>query len=326
MGFIIGRIAKECGVYDEVGSMLNEIEKKYEHNGSATRDNLGLIQNFVAIYSDLTLVFNANDLKVIKDVNSKEIDKEYSDLKEKWEIENIEEHVNNAKAKLENDSTSINELKNSRTDLEDDQRRIDAIELTIEEYVTKKEKLKQEIPDLIAKIDEKIMITIPDFNSMLPSEAEKWGEENKVSITTSTEYSDTIANNKVISQSVKAGEKVIKNDVSIKIVYSKGRKPTTSELNAVKKAQSYSDNLHMSKKGIYKQLVSPYGEGFTASEAQYGIDHVEADWNYNALQKAKSYQENLNMSKNAIYRQLTSSYGEDFTASEAQYAIDHLDD
>lgn len=102
--------------------------------------------------------------------------------------------------------------------------------------------------------------------------------------------------------------------------------PITQEYqNALTKGLQYADRLHLSKKGIYDQLTSSYGEGFTADAAQYAIDHMTSvDWNYNALQKAKEYQSNMAMSKSAIYDQLTSSYGEQFTASEAQYAIDHL--
>jgi hypothetical protein len=98
----------------------------------------------------------------------------------------------------------------------------------------------------------------------------------------------------------------------------------TEYLSAVEKAQSYSDNMYMSKVGIYDQLVSEYGEQFTPEAAQYGIDHVDADWNYNALQKAKSYQETMSMSPAAIHDQLTSEYGEKFTESQADYAISHL--
>lgn len=94
--------------------------------------------------------------------------------------------------------------------------------------------------------------------------------------------------------------------------------------NALKKAQVYSDSMHMSKTGIYEQLTSEYGEGFPADAAQYAIDNVSADWNKNALEKAKVYQDSMAMSKSAIYDQLISQYGEQFTASQAQYAIDNL--
>ena len=96
--------------------------------------------------------------------------------------------------------------------------------------------------------------------------------------------------------------------------------------NALKAAEQYSETMHMSKKGIYDQLISEYGEKFTKKQAQYAIDNIEADWKKNALESAKSYRDNMNMSKSAIYSQLVSEYGEQFTEEEAQYAIDHLDD
>ncbi|CKJ20049.1 choline binding protein [Streptococcus pneumoniae] len=95
---------------------------------------------------------------------------------------------------------------------------------------------------------------------------------------------------------------------------------------ALGKAKSYNSWATMSKKRLYKQLISQYGEKFTSDAAQYAIDHLDADYKSNALAKAKSYQKLLNKSKSAIYDQLVSPYGEEFTEEEAQYAIDHLDD
>ena len=83
--------------------------------------------------------------------------------------------------------------------------------------------------------------------------------------------------------------------------------------------------MHMSKAAIYDQLVSEYGEKFTPEEAQYAVDHIEADWNANALEKAKTYQESMNMSPEAIRDQLSSEYGEKFTQEEADYAVEHLE-
>ncbi|MBQ6536473.1 MAG: Ltp family lipoprotein [Firmicutes bacterium] len=94
---------------------------------------------------------------------------------------------------------------------------------------------------------------------------------------------------------------------------------------ALSKADQYSKTMHMSKAGIYDQLTSEYGEQFTAEEAQYAIDNLQADYKMNALYKARSYRETMSMSNNAIYDQLVSEYGEQFTAEEAQYAIDNLD-
>lgn len=94
--------------------------------------------------------------------------------------------------------------------------------------------------------------------------------------------------------------------------------------SALRKAESYSSVMHMSKQGIYDQLVSEYGEGFSEEAAQYAIDNLEADWNANALAKAEQYQDQMAMSPNAIHDQLTSEYGEQFTEEEADYAIANL--
>lgn len=96
--------------------------------------------------------------------------------------------------------------------------------------------------------------------------------------------------------------------------------------NALIKANDYSDLMHMSKQGIYDQLVSEYGEQFSPEAAQWAVDHMHADWKANALEKAKEYQDLMAMSPAAIYDQLISEYGEQFTPEEAQYAIDHLND
>jgi Host cell surface-exposed lipoprotein len=96
--------------------------------------------------------------------------------------------------------------------------------------------------------------------------------------------------------------------------------------SALNQAGSYAKTMHMSKQGVYDQLVSEYGGKFTAPAAQYAIDNVKADWNANALAKAKDYQKTMSLSPSAVHDQLTSSAGEKFTVAEADYAIQHLDD
>lgn len=98
----------------------------------------------------------------------------------------------------------------------------------------------------------------------------------------------------------------------------------TEYKSALVKAESYAENMHMSKAAIYDQLVSEYGEQFSEDAARYAVNHIDVDWKANALAKAESYQTNFSMSPNAIYDQLISEYGEQFTPEEAQYAIDHL--
>lgn len=100
---------------------------------------------------------------------------------------------------------------------------------------------------------------------------------------------------------------------------------TRDQKAALKQAEFYSEYLHSSKKDIYHQLTSEYGNKFSKDDAQYAIDHLKADYNKNALESAKTYAKSLNMSTREIYDQLISEYGGRFTPSEAQYAIDHLD-
>lgn len=114
--------------------------------------------------------------------------------------------------------------------------------------------------------------------------------------------------------------------IGILVISSSLLAATAEERAALGSAKSYASVMHMSKKAIYKQLISEYGDGFEKEPAKYAVDHVEADWKKNALESAKNYRSVMNMSKKAIYKQLISPYGDQFTKEEAQYAIDHLDD
>lgn len=98
----------------------------------------------------------------------------------------------------------------------------------------------------------------------------------------------------------------------------------TEYKSALRKAETYSKTMHMSKQGIYDQLTSEYGEDFSEEAAQYAIDNIDADWNENALKKAQQYQDVMAMSPSAIHDQLTSEYGEKFTQEEADFAIANL--
>lgn len=179
--------------------------------------------------------------------------------------------------------------------------------------------------DTTKKNTENNKVTVVDFSSMSKTDIEKWATTNKVTVKFSEEYSDTVASGSVISQSKKANT-TVKEGTTISVVISRGEKPSIEYQNALKKAETYSDMMHMSKQAIYDQLTSEYGEQFPADAAQYAIDNLKADYKANALEKAKTYQQSMSMSKSAIYDQLVSEYGEQFTAEEAQYAIDHLED
>lgn len=167
--------------------------------------------------------------------------------------------------------------------------------------------------------------TVVDFSSMSKADIENWATTNKVTVKFSEDYSDTVASGSVISQNKKANE-TVKEGSTIKVVISKGKKPSIEYQNALKQAETYSEMMHMSKKAIFDQLTSEYGGQFADDAAQYAIDNLDADYKKNALESAKTYQSMMSMSKSAIYDQLISEYGGQFTAEEAQYAIDHLDD
>lgn len=98
----------------------------------------------------------------------------------------------------------------------------------------------------------------------------------------------------------------------------------TEYVSALVKAEMYSNTMHMSKKGLYGQLTSEYGEKFSAEAAQYAIDNVNADFKANALKKAEMYQETMHMSPSSIRDQLVSDAGEKFTKEEAKYALENL--
>jgi hypothetical protein len=86
-------------------------------------------------------------------------------------------------------------------------------------------------------------------------------------------------------------------------------------------AESYLAMSGFSKKGLYEQLSSSAGEGFTQAEAQYAVDHVDADWNKEAVESARSYLQTSPMSKAGLIEQLSSSAGEGFTYEQALYAV-----
>ena len=169
--------------------------------------------------------------------------------------------------------------------------------------------------------DESIQVEVIDFSTMSIQDSKDWFDDNKINGKILEEYSTNIPKGQYIKQSIEANTIIYGGD-KITITYSLGKEPTLGEKNALRKAESYSTTMNMSKKGIYNQLTSSI-EGFTKSEAQYAIDNIEADWNENALKKAELYSTTMSMSKKAIYNQLTSSI-EGFTKAEAQYAIDNL--
>jgi hypothetical protein len=93
---------------------------------------------------------------------------------------------------------------------------------------------------------------------------------------------------------------------------------------ALESAESYLAMSGFSKKSLYEQLSSSAGEGFTPAEAQYAVDHVDADWNQEAVESARSYLKMSPMSRAQLIEQLSSSAGEGFTYEQALYAVNKV--
>jgi hypothetical protein len=93
---------------------------------------------------------------------------------------------------------------------------------------------------------------------------------------------------------------------------------------ALQSAENYLDMSGFSKQGLYEQLSSEAGEGFTAAQAQYAVDHVHADWNQEAVESARNYLDMSPMSRADLIDQLTSSAGEGFTYEQALYAVNKV--
>jgi len=148
-----------------------------------------------------------------------------------------------------------------------------------------------------------------------------FGTSDNRTVTQSTVSPRSSVANKTETKAKQKDEAKTKQEAEDKV-----KNVPTEYKSALNKATSYANVMHMSKQGVYDQLVSEYGEKFSATAAHYGIDNVKADWNANALAKARTYQDTMNMSPAAIRDQLVSEYGEKFTVAEADYAIQHLND
>lgn len=167
-------------------------------------------------------------------------------------------------------------------------------------------------------------VIVKDFSSMTKEETKNWCKENNIICIIIDVYSDTIKKDKFIKQSVEPNE-TIKEEGLIRINFSKGKRTEFTKEELVKKAESYSKNLNISKKKLYNQLTSEYGDAFTEEEANYAIEHANIDWKKNALEQAKIYKKKKMLNYD-IYTKLSSTGGDQFTEEEAEYAVNHLED
>ncbi len=104
--------------------------------------------------------------------------------------------------------------------------------------------------------------------------------------------------------------------ISTPTIQSNTFSPTVAEQNAVKKAQSYLKFTSFSYSGLIDQLKF---EGFTTSEATFGVNNCGADWNEQAVKKAESYLSYSSFSKKGLIEQLEF---EGFTHAQAVYGVE----
>ena len=92
-------------------------------------------------------------------------------------------------------------------------------------------------------------------------------------------------------------------------------KETVSQSNARKSATTYLKYSSFSRTGLIGQLEF---EGFSTSDATYGVDAQNADWNAQAAKSAKSYLKYSSFSRIGLIDQLVF---EGFTQTQAEYGV-----
>lgn len=91
---------------------------------------------------------------------------------------------------------------------------------------------------------------------------------------------------------------------------------TMGQRNALNQAQRYLNMMAFSRTGLIEQLEY---EGYSHSDAVYGVDHCNADWDEQAAKKAESYINMMSFSRQGLIEQL--EY-EGFTHSQAVYGVE----
>ena len=90
---------------------------------------------------------------------------------------------------------------------------------------------------------------------------------------------------------------------------------TVSQSNAVKKGEQYLSFTAFSRSGLIKQLEF---DGFSKSDATYGTDAQNVNWNEQAAKKAEVYLSFTAFSRNGLINQLKF---DGFSQKEAEYGV-----
>jgi hypothetical protein len=139
--------------------------------------------------------------------------------------------------------------------------------------------------------------------------------ENVYRVTATKKGYDSSSTDASVTRKLSAAEKA---------VIRQQRAERRANQRALESAESYLAMSGMSRQGLYEQLSSSAGEGFTPGQAQYAVDHVHANWKQEAVESARSYLDMTPMSRAELIDQLTSSAGEGFTYEQAVYAVNKV--
>ncbi len=89
--------------------------------------------------------------------------------------------------------------------------------------------------------------------------------------------------------------------------------------NAIRSAENYLMMTGFSRDGLIEQLSSPYGDGYSVSDATAAVDSLSVDWNAQALRSAEQYLQMTGFSCSGLIEQLSSEYGSKYTIDQATY-------
>jgi hypothetical protein len=149
-----------------------------------------------------------------------------------------------------------------------------------------------------------------------------------VSVLALTNSSSSFAVAKAGAKCTKAGATEVSNGMKFtcvksgsKLTWNKGTKvsssvkETVNQLNAKRKASSYLSISPFSRESLIKQLEF---EGFSNSDAAYGVDAQNADWNAQAAKAAKNYLNITAFSRSGLIDQLLF---EGYTKEQATFGV-----
>lgn len=93
---------------------------------------------------------------------------------------------------------------------------------------------------------------------------------------------------------------------------------TVSQKNAVKMANNYIGMMAFSRDGLIKQLEF---EGFSNTDASYGVNQLNVNWREQAVKMAKNYLNMMPFSAEGLIQQLEF---EGFSNADAVYAVNQV--